>query len=323
MDELWQRYRSFWVPVLIGLGVFLIGLIAVHVIPDDPETNNARVRGEVRQVKRLVAPTDGQMRAASTNADTFRARVTDWAGRLDQARGEDPLEYSVGMALQSSMLRGIDPDEMRRILQTPDSPASMVALSAFDGDPTAASRALQRYEGVRGERLTLLRSGDPNVGFSRLLGDVWSEFKLRANRADVELPGDVLGFAGVATVTRASLVQRLLNLALISQIVDLAIRSDVRSVDGIRVDARPDEDATEQFVRQWPVRVELVGDMLSVQPLFDFLTDPEHPVPVTQVVMTQPSRKSGSAQDGLIKVFIEAWSTLVRPEASLDLDQEE
>ena len=29
MDELWQRYRTFWTPVLIGLGVFLIGVIAV------------------------------------------------------------------------------------------------------------------------------------------------------------------------------------------------------------------------------------------------------------------------------------------------------
>ena len=29
MDELWQRYRAFWTPVLWGVGVFLAGLIVV------------------------------------------------------------------------------------------------------------------------------------------------------------------------------------------------------------------------------------------------------------------------------------------------------
>ena len=38
MDELWQRYRGFWTPVLIGLGVFLVGLIAVHILTEDPES---------------------------------------------------------------------------------------------------------------------------------------------------------------------------------------------------------------------------------------------------------------------------------------------
>ena len=52
MDELWQRYRSFWIPVLIGLGVFLIGLIAVHVISDDPEVEGKRARDEFKQVGR-------------------------------------------------------------------------------------------------------------------------------------------------------------------------------------------------------------------------------------------------------------------------------
>ena len=43
MDELWQRYRTFWTPVLIGLGVFLVGVIAVHVISDDPDKAKARM----------------------------------------------------------------------------------------------------------------------------------------------------------------------------------------------------------------------------------------------------------------------------------------
>ena len=36
MDELWQRYRTFWTPVLIGVGVFLaawaLGGIVAFVI---------------------------------------------------------------------------------------------------------------------------------------------------------------------------------------------------------------------------------------------------------------------------------------------------
>ena len=152
---------------------------------------------------------------------------------------------------------------------------------------------------------------------------MFTEFKIRANRADVELPADAMGFAGITTVTRTSLAQRLLNLAMVSEIVDLGIRSGIRSVLSIRVDARPDMELNEVFLQAWPVRMEVLGDMLSLQPILDFLTDEAHPLPLTQVTLAQPSRKSGAALGGLVKLYFEASSMLVRPDASLDLEQED
>ena len=90
MDELWQRYRSFWVPVLIGLGVFLIGLIVVHVVTDDPDLANRRVHDKAKKVKKIITPSVAQQKAAPANAKTFKDRVTTWAKRLDAAELEDP-----------------------------------------------------------------------------------------------------------------------------------------------------------------------------------------------------------------------------------------
>ena len=53
-----------------------------------------------------------------------------------------------------------------------------------------------------------MRTGDLNVGFAQLLVDVWSEFRIRANREDVELRVEDLGFSGVAAVNRQVLAQR-------------------------------------------------------------------------------------------------------------------
>ncbi len=322
MDELWQRYRSFWMPVLIGLGVFLIGLIAVHAMTDDPGTVQRAVQSAANKVKKITAPTDAQKRAATRNGATFRPRVTDWAARLDQAGEMDPLEIGVERALQAALLRGFTPEKLRGVLDSPESSASVRALERFEGDATFASRALTNYETMRTQRINALKTQDPNVSFGRLLSDVLNLFRLRANRADVELPSDTLGFAGVTSFTRPSLPQRVLNLAMVSEIADIAIRSGVRSIDNVGVDARPDVEAAETFVREWPVRMEMTGDMLALQPVLDYLTDSRHPVPLAQLVMTQPSRRAGAAQSGLIKLFFEGASTLVRPDVTLQLDQE-
>ena len=319
MDELWQRYRAFWIPVLIGIGVFLLGLIAVHVITDDPATENKRVVGEGKKVRKLVQPSKAQSRNVPENADVLREPVKDWALRLDQAGGRDPLEYAVETSLQSSILRGLGPDALRQGIADSD----REVLDRFDGDGVAAGRALARYEATRQDRLTLLRSGDPNVGFSRLLSDVWNELKVRANRADVDIrpTAEVLGFGSVTSVTRAALPQRLLNLAMITELLDIGIRSGIRSIEDIRIEARPDVDVQERFIRQWPFTLALRGDMAALRPVVARLTDPQRPVPLTHLVLAQPAR--GSPLDGIVQLTARAASTVVAPDASLNLNSED
>ncbi len=325
MDELWQRYRSFLTPVLIGLGVFLVGLIAVHVLSDDPDALRDRVSGEARVVKRLVEPDRSTISALRRNRDALEERVKDWAARLDQAHlalGTDAiLDVVVSDALRAAILRGIDPQALAAAVAGPEAASSRRVLEPFDGDATAAGRALVRYETVRQDHLNLLRTSDPNVGFSKLLSDVTSEIRVRANRADVELPGAGLGHAGVTSVTRAVLAQRLLNLARITQLVDLAIRSGVRAITEVRIEPKLNPLGDDVFLREWPFTVTLRGDMASLRPVLAWLTDPANPLPIHHLELVQPPRTS--PLDGQAQLTVQAASILVRPDAGLALDREE
>ncbi len=324
MDELWQRYRSFWTPVLIGLGVFLVGLIVVHVMTDDPEDWNRRVEAEKSSLKRKQEPSNEKIKNAKANKVVLEERVLDWAKRLDQAELAQPNEKVVDAvvtdALISSILRGIDPDVLRGAVADPETPASKRILAPFDEDSTAAGMALTRYEEIRQKRLNLLLTGDPNVGFSRLLYDVWSEFKVRANRADVELKSDVLGFGGITSVTRAVLAQRLLNLALLSRIVDLSIRQGAQAILEVRLEQRNNPLGDDIFLREWPFTVTLRGDIDAVRPVIELLTDPERPIALSHLALTQPPRSK--PEEGQVQLQATAASVLVRPAASLDLDTE-
>ena len=321
MDELWQRYRSFWTPVLIGLGVFLLGLIVVHIVSDDPEAANGKLVSTSRSLGKMTEPSNAQTKNWPLNAEAYRERVAEFAARLDQAGGQDAYEYAVQVSLQAAILRGAEADALRAAVANPDAPSSGDVLAPFEYDPVQAGRALARYEAIRLDRLTLLRTGDPNVGFSRLLNDVTTELGMRANRADIEIRPDALGYEGVTSVTRASLPQRLLNLALVSQIVDLGIRSGIRSVEEVRFDQRVTLDGGEVFLRQYPVTFTVRGDMTSLRPILALLTDPAKTVALTHLALSQPPR--GTPLEGIVQLNATATSVVVRPEASLELDKED
>ncbi len=321
MDELWQRYRSFWIPILVGLGAFLVGLIVVHVMTEDPDVLAKAVVGNKRIVEDLVEPSRDEERNVPQNVEDLRKRVTDWASRLDQAGGQDELDSAVTTCLTAAILRGQSPDAIRQAVAKPDGEGAPAVLAAFEGDAVAAAQAVHRYEQARADLLTSLRTGDPNVGFTLLLGAVWSEMKVRANRADVEIKPDYLGFSSVSSVTRPNLPQRLLNLALVSELADLAIRSGARSIEEVRIDPRPAVESTDTFLRTWPFTMSIKGDAASVAPILARLTDPTRPVPLSAVDIKQPPK--GSPLDGVVQLSVTAASTLVRPEVSLGLQAAE
>jgi Tfp pilus assembly protein PilO len=315
VDELWQRYRTFWTPLLIGVGVFLVGLVAVFVTSEDPETAANRVRVEEGNLRRLFE--SPRKSAAGANAEALQDRVLAWGRRVDQASLEDGTAYAVDAALQAALLRGVAPDVLARAVAGGDAGA----LARFDDDPVAAARALESYRTMRDDRLGLLRTGDPNVGFSRLLNDVWSELSLRANRADVDLRTAMLGFDTVKSVTRASLAQRLLNLALVAEVVDLGIRSGLQSVDEVRFETRANPEGPDVFIKEWPVSIAVEGDMGALRPILDRITDPRRPLALTKAQLTQPRR--GSPLEGRVRLEFTASSVVARPAASLELDKEE
>lgn len=344
MDELWQRYRTFWQPVLIGVGLFLVGLIVVNILTDDPEEARQRVTTRASTLSRKQEPNDAAIRSAGQSARNLEERTQAWAVRLDQAQLEDPIEHAVRQALGAAILRGMTGDEITQAAgtvdrlrevqaqgelqpgQTAQLQRALEALRPFEGDTTVARQAIARMDEIFQDRLDLLRTGDPNVAFSRFLNDVWSELRLRANRADVELKATLLGFDGVTAVSRATLPQRLLNLALLSQLVDLSIRHGAESVEDIRVETRSGvtDGGPGAFIREWPVSFTMRGDMEAVQPIVAFLTDPDHPIPIAPPgVMLSHPRRGASPLEGIVELQVSCASTLIRPDAALNLDAEE
>ena len=326
MDELWQRYRTFWTPVLIGLGVFLVGVIAVHIMSDDPEVARGRVDSAKRKLKAMKAPNPKK-------ASTLRARGNGlkedllgpegstgggWAGRLDQVDGErkDLVAVAAEQALRAAIVRG-----------APESEASSAsALKArFDGDDTAAEKAYRRFQRLVEQHSETLRSGDPNVAFSRLLSDVWSELRIRANRADVEIApqAEQLGFGSIASVDRATLPARVLNLALAARLADVAIREEVEVIDMFNIRSTIEPGNPNDFISLWPMDITIKGDMAAVKRILDLLTDPQNPVPLETTSLKQARRRGAKTANGLVNFSARVSSVLVRPDVNLGLSVEE
>ncbi len=313
MDELWQRYRTFWTPVLIGLGVFLVGVIAVHVMTDDPEKLNNQLSLQMTKLGRKEAPSSGQIRAQAETAGAFSARNTTWATRLDQTAGleGDLIEQAVDQSLRASLLRGASAQEAK----------SDAALAKhFDGSAVAAGIARRKFETMRQERIDLLRTADPNVGISRLMTDVYNELRVRANRADVDLRADRLGFTSMTSVDATTLPQRLLNLALVARIVNAAIVSGMETIDHIQID-RALPANSEAFMNEWWVRFVVTGPMSGAKTVLAMLSDKDAAVPLHDTTLSIP--KGRSPLSGTVTLEARAYSMRVNLDTKINLSEEE
>jgi hypothetical protein len=326
MDELWQRYRTFWTPVLIGLGVFLVGVIVVHIMSDDPEVGMRRMNKAKKKLGDMKAPASSKASTLRRRGEALRDDVyvkdatppTGWATRSDQTGGnaKDRTAVAAEQALRASILRGADEDTAK---------SASLLKARFNDDEVAADKAYRRFQRLLTQHSESLRSGDPNVAFSRLLSDVWSELRIRGNRADVEFeaPAEQLGFGAIASVSRATLTARVLNLALAARLVDVAIREDMESIGQIGMRNQLEPGSAEDFVSLWPIEVSMVGDWEAVKQVLALLTDPANPVPMDISRLTQPKRSANSAGSGLVQFSVTASSVIVRPTIDLRLDVEE
>ena len=313
MDELWQRYRTFWTPVLIGLGVFLVGVIAVHVMTDDPEKLNNQLSLQMKRLRNKKAPSKGQMRTQDQMAEALSTRVTGWANQLDQTAGleGDLIEQSVDQALRAALLRGASAQEAK---------ADATLAKYFDGSTVAAGIARREFEMKRQERIDLLRTADPNVGISQLMQDVYNELRVRANLADVDLRADRLGFTSMTSVDATTLPQRLLNLALVARIVNAAIMNGMETVDQIQID-RASPANPDAFMSEWWVRFVVTGPMSGAKAVLAMLSDKDAAVPLHDTTLSIP--KGRSPLSGSVTLEARAYSMRINLDSKINLSEEE
>jgi hypothetical protein len=310
VDELWQRYRTFWVPVLYGVGAFLAGLIVVHIVTSDPEVGVSQNESKVRVIKGFTAPSETQIKGAKKNIEALKAQLDAKARVLDQRHGDgdDPIDAFTKQALRAALLRGSEPADPER----------------FDGDATAASQASARYTQMLADSVSRLRNQDPNVAFSRLRADVVGELSIRANRADVDVGagGEEFGLSSsvIASVDRAELPRRLANLALIATVLDVAIREGVRSIDTVVIE-NPETHAVQtgdQFVAEWPVKVTVTGTPDALSAILNLLTDPAKPTALGSCSWKQADR---TKKNGLVRAEMKLYSVQVRPDVKINLEE--
>ncbi len=318
MDELWQRYRTFWTPVLIGLGVFLVGVIAVHIASADPDTESLRLKQAQSKLKRMQMPSPKKATTLKERGEALSEDNVGWSRRLNQTgdeqdKGKTVIDAAAEQALRAAILRGAENDEASR-------PQAFKAR--FDDDDVAADKAWKRYNRLVTQHKEQLRSGDPNVAFSQLLSVVWTDLRIRANRADVEMDAEQLGFGAISSVSRATLPGRVLNLALVARVVDTAIRYGVESIDQVLVPSNIEAGSPGDFLVLWPVDMVLTGDSAALKHVVDLLTDPDNPIPLGPTVLRHPKR-GANVGSGLVELAVRASSVIVRPDVDLNLDAEE
>ena len=326
MDELWQRYRTFWTPVLIGLGIFLVGVIAVHVISEDPEVEASRMEAAEGRLAKMKQPDARTSSVLKGRAEAFQANVlggataaaATWATRLNQTGTtyDDVISAGAEQALRASILRGA-PEEVARNAKT--------LAGYFEDDEVAADKAYKRFQRTLEQQRETLRTGDANVAWAALLQDVWADLRIRANRADVELSpiADQLGFASISSVSSATLPARVLNLALTARVADIAIREGVESIDSIQIATNVDPGSPDDFMVLWPVEIVLTGEIGTIRHIMDMLTVPTSPVPLEYARLMQPKAGGSDGSRGLIQFSMKASSVVIRPQADLKLDAEE
>jgi len=318
VDELWQRYRTFWTPVLIGLGAFLVGLIAVHIASDNPKVAKGHMKKSQTKVRNMKQPSPQKARLVSDRGEALLKEGRSWAQQLDQADGRSGEEMVVAseQALRAAILRGAAEDEAADAERLKE---------RFDDDAVAADKAYKRFLKLKRDHAEALQTGDPNVAGSQLLSDVWNELRVRANRADVEIgpAASQIGFGAIGSVSRATLTSRVLNLALVARIVDTAIRNGVELIDQVQVPNQVDPGSPQDFIVLWPVEVVMIGDMAAVKRVLDMLTDPANPVPLEDSRLVQPKKAASGARRGMVQLSLKAVSAIVRADVDLNLDQEE
>lgn len=315
MDELWQRYRTFWTPVLIGVGVFLVGIIAVHILTKDPEAQKRALLSDQSSLRSMKRPERGVAEQLRKLAGDLDVQATSWATRLDTSRsaGEELIEQAVDRALRAAVLRGASDAEARD--------AARLA-ARFDDDEVAAERAARRFASLKDQNIELLRSGDPNVAFGRLLNEVWTALRVRANRADLEI-ADALGFDAVASVNRATLPGRVLTLALVADLADLAIRGGVNAFDLIKVEPNIVPGQPTDFVTEWPITISMEGPYGAIARIVDRVTEPQHAEALLGATLKQPGGRTGRTPDGVVRFEATIAAAVVRPAVDLGLDRSE
>lgn len=281
--DFWAQHKDFVLKVLAGFGVFLVALIARGITFGEEleaaQSENRKLAGQISSRKVVNRATVAKLDRA---AEDLQGNVKALADEIGFDAGDEK-------ALRQELMTRI----FRRLLklrgatgETPEQLATRI-LESFDVNLNGTFGALR------------LRARDELID--------------EAGERNVLLPEDGLGFQSLVSIEAGDLLKYLLQLELVTRVVSDALGMEVRTKDGrmdtlrvaaieeVRIDTQDTTpaplgtSANPQFLREYEVRVELLGDEASIIEIVNRLETGSPRVPVRAM-------KASKGPRGLIRL---------------------
>ena len=246
--DFWAQHKDFVLKVLAGFGVFLVALIARGITFGDEleaaQSRNRKLAGQIRS--RKVAPRSAVAKL-NRAAEQLNANVKSLANEIG-------FDASDEKALRKELMTRI----FRRLLDL----RGRTDESAED----LAQRVLESFD------------VNLNGTFGALRLRARDEIADEAGERNVMLPEEGMGFQSLVSIEAGDLLKYLLQLELITRVLSDALGMEVRTKDGrtetlrlvaieeARIDTQEvtpaplGSSANPQFLREYEVRVQVLGD---------------------------------------------------------------
>jgi len=268
--DFWAQHKDFILKVLAGFGVFLVALIARGITYGEDleiaQRDNRKLSGAIRSKKVVPRRTVTKLNRA---AESLQANVAGLATEI----GFDATDEK---ALRKELLTRT----FRRLLD--------LRGEAGESAESLAARVL--------EALDVNLNGTFGALRLRARDEVLDE----AGERNVLLPEDGLGFQSLVSIEAGDLLKHLLQLELVTRVVSDALGMEVRdrsgknvtlrvaAIEEVRIDTQdstpaPLPAANPQFLREYAVRVAVVGNEAAIIEFVNRLETGSPRVPIREM----------------------------------------
>lgn len=289
--DFWAQHKDFVLKVLLGLGVFLVALIARGITYGD-ELDVARKKNgaEAAKIRRTKVADLRDIARLEEDAKRLKANAKAIIGEIGWNSSEQGLELKL----------------IERTL-------GYTRRFQGAGAGQLVAEAGRRYRAIR---------DDTNGGFGQLRLMVRDELVEEAGEKNISL-GTGIGYENLVQFDDAELLKYLLQLELAARIVRYAIDARVDSLEEVRITERAKREvipgANKDFVQEYPVRVSFTSGQAAALRILNDLEQKMPRVPIRNLSAERAPRPADH-----ILVELTALALAANPEVPfIDEEKEE
>jgi len=289
--DFWAQHKDFVVKVLLGLGVFLVALIARGITYgdelDDAKKENASATSKIRRTKVARLPDIGRLEA---DADRLAANAKAITSEIGWDTADQTLELKLIQRTLGYLrsYRGVGAGQL-------------------------VAEAGRRHRAIR---------DDTNGGFGQLRLMVRDDLVEEAGEKNISL-GTGIGYENLVQFDDSEILKYLLQLELAARIVRYAIDARVDSLEGVRITERTKREvipgANKEFLQEYAVAVSFTSGQAAA---LEVLNNLEQELPRVPIRAFSAERAPRPADHILIELT--AMAVAANPEVAFaDVEKEE